>query len=172
MTETLTGDVQDTLPSSKELPRARGRLVFDPQWCRTCKVCEMACSIVKEGQSRPSLARINIYFDEFKENDPISAMICAQCKNARCIKACPTEAMTRNPQTGAVVVIQELCIGCMKCHDACPWDVPKLHPQLNIAIKCDLCSDRDGGPLCVEVCPLSGKALRYEPDYYVSGKSR
>ena len=41
------------------------RIVFDAQWCRTCKVCEVVCSISKEGQARPSLARINIFFDEF-----------------------------------------------------------------------------------------------------------
>ena len=152
--------------STREPPRARGRLVFDPNSCRTCKVCEIACSIAKEGEARPSLARINIHFDEFQETDPISANICFQCQDAPCIEACPFDALNRDERTGAVVVVQEMCVGCMKCRKACPWDIPKRHPDLKVAVKCDLCCDREGGPLCVEVCPLSGKALRYEPDYY------
>ncbi|MEA3407314.1 MAG: 4Fe-4S dicluster domain-containing protein [Chloroflexota bacterium] len=112
------------------------------------------------------MARINIHFDEFKETDPISATICSQCEEAPCIEACPLDAMSRDARTGAVIIDEELCVGCMQCRDACPWDIPKRHPHKRLAIKCDLCNEREEGPLCVEVCPLSGKALRYEPDYY------
>ena len=155
-------------PSSVEvLSFARGRILFDPQQCRTCRVCEVACSIIKEGRARPSVARINILFDEFQEVDPISAQICHQCLDTPCIEACSVGAMIRHGDTAAILVIDSLCIGCMKCRRACPWDIPKPHPDSGIAVICDLCSDREGGPYCVEVCPLSGKALRYEPDYYL-----
>jgi Fe-S-cluster-containing dehydrogenase component len=70
--------------------------------------------------------------------------------------------MSRDERTGAVLVREKRCIGCMLCRDACPWDVPKRHPERRLALKCDLCVDRAEGPLCVEMCPLSGKALRYE----------
>jgi len=153
----------------QELPPARGRLVFDPQQCRTCRVCEVTCAIVHEGQARPSLARINIFFDEFAEISPISASFCLQCEDAPCIEACRLGAMSRDPRTGAVLINEELCVGCMLCQRACPWDIPKLHPEKKIAIKCDLCSDRPEGPACVQACPLAGKALRYDPDYYVRG---
>ena len=150
---------------------ARGRLVYSPQWCRACKVCEVVCSIAKEGQARPSLARINIIFDEFQSVDPIHATICAQCEDAPCIDACRLGAMARDPDTGAVLILQDLCVGCMLCRKACPWDIPKSHPDRKIAVKCDLCSDRPEGPLCVQMCPLSGKALRYEPDFYQKGRA-
>lgn len=142
--------------------KAWNRIVFDPQWCRTCKLCEMVCSIVHEGEARPALARINITFEAFKVIDPIQGIVCAQCPDAPCMAVCPVGAMSRDPQTGAVIVDPDLCIGCMACRRACPWDVPKKHPEHGIAVKCDLCKDREGGPVCVEMCPLTGKALRYE----------
>ncbi len=154
-----------TTPSTPTQHRLNGqaaRVVFDPGWCRTCKVCEMACSTLKEGQSRPAVARINIFYDEFAAVDPIHGVVCAQCADAPCMADCPTGAMGRHPRTGAVIIDQELCIGCMRCRKACPWDVPKRHPDRRKAIKCDLCSDHDGGPYCVQVCPLSGKALKVE----------
>ena len=156
--------------SLEELPPARGRVLFDPQWCRTCRVCEAVCSITHEGWSNPATARINVTYDEFATSEPIKAVLCAQCADAPCIPACPAEAMTRHPVTGAVLVIEDRCIGCLRCRKACPWQVPKLHPKRKVALKCDLCSSRNDGPLCVRMCPLSGKALRYEADYYTRGQ--
>jgi Fe-S-cluster-containing dehydrogenase component len=125
-------------------------------------VCEVACSIGKEGVAQPALARINVFFDEFQEEDPISVTICFQCADAPCIQACPKDALSRDERTGAVLVNDQRCIGCTLCRKACPWDVPKRHPDRKLILKCDLCVDRADGPLCVEMCPLSGKALRYE----------
>jgi len=123
----------------------------------------MSCAILKEGASRPAVARLNIYFDEFADADPISARICFHCADAPCLEACPVEAIYRHPRTGAVIIDEDTCVGCMRCAQECPWDVPKRHPDRRKAIKCDLCSDRPEGPYCVSVCPLSGKALTYTP---------
>jgi carbon-monoxide dehydrogenase iron sulfur subunit len=153
--------IQAPLPASPP-PPARARVVFDPAWCRTCRVCEVACSIGKEGTARPALARINVFFDEFREEQPISGLICFQCADAPCMEVCPVDAMSRDERTGAVLIHESRCIGCMLCRKSCPWDVPKRHPERRLALKCDLCVDRAEGPLCVEMCPLSGKALRYE----------
>ena len=166
MSDSTTKRNRKKKASASELPAAKGRVIFDPWSCRTCKVCEVACSIAKEGQARPALARMNIIFDEFNAEAPISGLLCRQCEDAPCIEACPVGAMGRDAHTGAVVVDAEVCVGCMKCAEACPWDIPKKHSELDVAIKWDLCLDREGGPLCVEVCPLKGKALRYEPHYY------
>ncbi|TFG68616.1 MAG: hypothetical protein E4H27_07805, partial [Anaerolineales bacterium] len=119
------------------------RIVFDPQWCRTCKLCEMVCSIEHEGESRPALSRININFDPFKVVNPIHGNVCAQCPDAPCLAVCPDKAMSRDAQSGAVIIDPDLCIGCMACRRACPWDIPKKHPELGIAVKCDLCKDRE-----------------------------
>ena len=158
---------------------ARHWIAFDARWCRACRVCETVCAIAHEGAARPALARIQVTFDEFASDLPapveepaaarafLSATVCLQCAGAPCIPACPTRALSRDPGTGAVVVdtdpgSERACIGCMLCRKACPWDVPRRHPERRVALKCDLCAGRAGGPVCVEMCPLSGKALRVE----------
>jgi Fe-S-cluster-containing hydrogenase component 2 len=139
-----------------------GRIVFQPSSCRTCRVCEVSCAILHEGQSNPAVARINIVFDEFADAEPVRGVICQQCEDAPCIEACRFDALVRDEATGAIVIDEERCKGCMLCAQACPWEVPKRHPTRRLALKCDLCYDRPQGPLCVAVCPLSGQALRYE----------
>jgi Fe-S-cluster-containing dehydrogenase component len=121
----------------------------------------MACAIAHEGQARPAVSRINIRFDEFAVVDPVTGSICFQCVDAACREACPVDAISRDEATGALVIQEDLCIGCMNCRDACEWDIPKLHPDSHVAIKCDLCYDRASGPVCVQVCPLKGKALQH-----------
>jgi carbon-monoxide dehydrogenase iron sulfur subunit len=151
---------------SQSLPPAQGRLVFNPQYCRTCRVCEQACAITREGYARPAVARINISFNEFvPPESAVQAQYCFQCKDAPCIAACPNEAMTRELSTG-VIINEDNCSGCMRCRKACTWAVPKLHPERKVATKCDLCYGRAEGPACVRFCPLAGKALSYNPHYY------
>jgi carbon-monoxide dehydrogenase iron sulfur subunit len=156
-------------------------IAFDARWCRTCRVCETMCAIAHEGAARPALARIHVTFDEFPSSvsapieDPaaalafVSAIVCLQCADAPCIAACPTRSLARDARTGAILIdtdpgSETACIGCMRCRKACPWDVPQRHPERKVAIKCDLCAGRAGGPLCVEMCPLSGKALRVQEE--------
>ncbi|MHB9032815.1 MAG: 4Fe-4S dicluster domain-containing protein [Anaerolineae bacterium] len=153
---------------SRKTAAAKGRLVFVSSSCRTCRVCEQVCAISHEGYARPAVARINIVFDEFAQPESaVSASYCLQCQDAPCLAACPNAAMYRDPATGAVLVIEENCTGCMRCRKACEWKVPKLHPEKKIAIKCDLCSGREGGPVCVKFCPVVDKALVYSAEYYV-----
>jgi Fe-S-cluster-containing hydrogenase component 2 len=155
----LKGDAQ-IQPHKKAAGQLWCRVEFDPQWCRTCKLCEMVCSISHSGEARPALARINIEFNAFDPDNPITGTVCQQCLDEPCVAACPVDAMSRDMDSGAVVIDTELCIGCLACRRACPWDVPKKHPESDVAIKCDLCCGRQEGPVCVEMCPLSGKALR------------
>jgi anaerobic carbon-monoxide dehydrogenase iron sulfur subunit len=172
MSETIVlKDVQTASTASEPLAVARGRVVFDPAWCRTCRVCEIACSISKEGQARPSVARIDITFDEFAASEQIAGKLCRQCADAPCLGACRVDAMSRDVRTGAVLIDHAKCIGCMRCAKACPHGIVKRHPDRKIALKCDLCSERADGPQCVKVCPLAGKALRYEPDFYAKGST-
>ncbi len=53
------------------------------------------------------------------------------------------------------------CIGCGLCVAACPFEVARINldDERKKAVKCDLCKDRAGGPVCVEVC--TRQALKY-----------
>jgi len=63
------------------------------------------------------------------------------------------QALSTDPNTGAVLVDREKCTSCGACIRACPGTVPFLHPGDNKATICDLCG---GDPECVKVCTEAG----------------
>jgi anaerobic carbon-monoxide dehydrogenase iron sulfur subunit len=112
--------------------------------------CELACSFVKTGSFRParSLIRVNI-FDELASYSPYT---CFQCAEAWCMTACPVNAVTIHPETGAKVVLEPTCVGCGLCSIACPFGTMFFNPDTRKAYKCDLCA---GDPACAKACPTA-----------------
>jgi len=72
------------------------------------------------------------------------------------MEACPVNAITRNPETGAMVVSEQTCVGCRVCTVACPIGGVSIDPVTSVASKCDLCG---GDPECVKYC--EPKAISY-----------
>jgi Fe-S-cluster-containing hydrogenase component 2 len=107
-------------------------------------MCEMICSLSHEGVLSPSLARISIVENRFRQE----ARFCIQCEDEPCAKVCPTGAITRG-ERGDLIVDEELCDGSGLCVEACPYGVMYVHPIRNVATKCDLCG---GSPECTSVC--------------------
>ncbi|WP_239670669.1 4Fe-4S dicluster domain-containing protein [Vibrio variabilis] len=101
-------------------------------------------------------------------------VMCRQCEDAPCAKVCPNHAIVQEDHY--VKVLQSRCIGCKTCAIACPYGamdvVTKQVEQTegayalfnrvvteSRALKCDLCSHRQGGPACMEVCPTNALKL-------------
>ncbi len=57
--------------------------------------------------------------------------------------------MEIDAKTGAVIIDEDACTGCLDCADACPFDAIFVGPD-NEVLKCDLCG---GDPICVKYCP-------------------
>lgn len=144
------------------------RVAVIPNRCTGCRVCELVCSEFHEGQYQPSKARIQVLsFDETVQDIPI---VCQQCADAPCLEACPQEALSRNVNTEAVVVDQELCIQCGACVSACVIGKDQVDENHKLAIrldddyqmplKCNLC---DGDPQCVKFCPTEALLLTKDP---------
>lgn len=119
--------------------------------CTGCRACEYACSLKHEGTIRPSVSMIWVRRYHSAIDVPI---ICWNCEDAPCIKACPTTpvAITKDPKTGAVKFIDDkTCLGakCNKCVEACPAGYLRRHPDTGWPIFCDMC---DGDPECVKAC--------------------
>ncbi|MEW6556552.1 MAG: 4Fe-4S dicluster domain-containing protein [Elusimicrobiota bacterium] len=130
-------------------------LNIDVTKCSGCRMCELACSFIKEKKIVPNLARINVVADFGKGlSIPI---VCMQCENAPCINICPTKALSKNFVTGAVIVSNKKCIGCKLCTTVCPYGAIVFIPEKKYVVKCDLC---DGEPTCVKFCCTG--ALRYD----------
>src|SRR5579864_5743019 len=73
---------------------------------------------------------------------------CLHCLEPACASACPTTALTRQPD-GPVTYDANKCIGCRYCEWACPWGVPtaewdSLAPKIQ---KCTHCADRTDQPM-------------------------
>ena len=155
-----------TLPSIQP----SGVIQVDVTRCLACRECEVACSLYHEGACDPNLSRIHIDFDDFVPGLP-TITVCKQCDWPACYFACTAQwgesAIIIDAETGARYIDPALCRGCGACTRACPL-MPerqvisfKTVDRKRIYSKCDLCYTREGGPICVAVCP--GEALTYKP---------
>ena len=123
--------------------------------CVGCRLCEMVCSLVHEGECSTAKSRIKIYRDEEYGNNLVS--VCLQCEEPYCVESCTLDAISRDYKTGIVGVDEELCTGCELCIDACPMRGIFLDGDKHSAIKCDLCG---GDPECVKVCSREAIVLK------------
>lgn len=115
--------------------------------CSGCRKCEVACSFHHEGKIWPEASRVRVFMLFPGLEAP---HLCTQCHDYPCVETCPVDALSVNSTTGAVNVHEEKCISCGQCIDACPGDIPHLHPSGDYILICDLCGEED--PKCVEVC--------------------
>ena len=135
-----------------------GKLVFDASLCTGCRACELACSFVSEGVFQPSRSRVTVVkYDEQGIDIPLG---CMHCENAPCVSACPVSAISTDSETGAVLLDNNVCIGCKLCITVCPFGAIGYKDREGILYKCDLCS---GEPECVNWC-FTG-ALKYVEEF-------
>lgn len=167
--------------------------------CIGCRKCVHAC-VAENNQSRdPEIQYIRVLkmpdgsFDmERGEHNYAPAQVpekgffympvqCQQCRNAPCVKVCPTRATWTEPD-GITVIDYDWCIGCRYCEAACPyfarrfnWTKPKIpadriNPNMSylgnrprkqgVMEKCHFCIQRTRAgryPACLEVCPAGAR---------------
>ena len=116
--------------------------------CTGCLQCEMACSFEADGVFNPSRSRIKVF--PLHEEGRFVPYTCTQCADAWCVKACPVDAIVINLETGAKVVLENVCVGCKVCTIACPFGTINYSQATGKVIKCDLCG---GDPECAKACP-------------------
>lgn len=151
-------------------------LAVDLDRCIGCNACRVSCKMENGtalGSSRNKVLTIGptgTYPDIEMYFLPV---MCQQCAEPSCVKACPTGACYRNSDDGVILIDQNNCIGCMSCKRACPYDIMTFNNEMRVMDKCTLCVDsRENGdkPACVKNC--SGRALIFgdinDPDSDVS----
>jgi Fe-S-cluster-containing hydrogenase component 2 len=129
--------------------------------CTGCRLCEIACSLAKEGVVNPEASRIKVY--QFWPGPLDIPAVCRNCSDHPCVGA-----LSLNGETGAVEVDTEKCLGisCSLCAKACPHELAiSFHPQTKKAMICDLCR---GDPECVKVC--APECLGFLPKSAFDGK--
>ena len=139
------------------------RIAHDPSLCAGCGVCGLMCSLYHEKEAARLLSRSDIAREPFEASYTFNA--CRQCPSPSCYQACPLKdsALCIDETTGIKYVNAGNCDGCGKCMEACPMEPArvKLNPATNVAFKCDLCRNRENGPVCIEYC--SQRALKLTP---------
>jgi len=165
-------------------------MVMDLRRCIGCRACTVACKSendVSLGRFRAVIQEKTIgTFPNTKK--AFLPLMCNHCEGNEkdgvppCVTACPefpgerrkfktTDGKTiryrhgatyRRPD-GLILIDKDLCIGCGKCIDACPYGVRSFDPFVKAggdptkqaADKCDMCVNRiDNGvePSCVNTC--------------------
>lgn len=115
--------------------------------CTGCRLCELACSVSHYKTFSPARSRIRVF--EFPSEGKDVPIVCEQCNKCPCVDICPTDAIKRDAETGAIVIDYDLCIGCKRCITACPFGGAMVDPMDERVVFCDLCS---GDPECVKYC--------------------
>lgn len=137
-------------------------MLIDLTRCVRCDDCVRACAATHGGNPR------------FIRNGPVHdqwmvAHACMHCVDPVCMVDCPTGAIHRERDSGAVTINSETCIGCATCAESCPYGNIRMvelceedgrsivdevtRASISRATKCDLCVDNFGGPACVRACP-------------------
>jgi Fe-S-cluster-containing hydrogenase component 2 len=124
--------------------------------CTGCRLCEIACSLIKEQKIQPGISRILVrqYYPgvEF----PVA---CYQCgAEAKCVEACPVSALAvdTSKKLNTISIDTTRCTRtaqnsvCTLCLDQCPGLAVSFHPTTKAPLICDICG---GDPECVKVCP-------------------
>jgi Fe-S-cluster-containing dehydrogenase component len=96
------------------------------------------------------------------------------CAEAPCALACPSNAIKIDAKTGVVLLNEDKCIGCMTCAMVCPFGAIVMHKSNRVALKCDLCVDRQTRgliPACVEACPTRVLVYAEEDELLKTGRT-
>lgn len=159
--------------------------IVDLRKCVGCGGCQVSCKQENEVPFGAFRSRVD-YADVGRYPAPkryFFPKLCNQCDNPPCISACPVKGATYKREDGIVVVDRNLCIGCGRCANACPYGARYLNKNINIkndtkayskvnevkgkdkkklfvVDKCDFCLHRIAAgieePACVRNC--AGKA--------------
>jgi len=141
------------------------RIYAKEHLCIGCWLCEVHCLVQHSKSKRiiTAMTREKSHITprvRVQESGQVTfALQCRHCERPRCLEACMTGAITRDPKTGVILHDADKCVGCWMCLMSCPVGAIQRGREGHVASKCDLCQGLDV-PACVENCP--NEALVFE----------
>jgi len=135
-------------------------MVIRQDRCIDCKRCTEACvttNRVPDYGWRTTILKRELPESVDQKWDFIP-ILCNQCNNPPCVRACPTKATYKNKANGIVMMEDKKCIGCKSCMMACPYDARYFNEAKSAIDKCDFCfetqlSQGKTNVACAEACP-------------------
>ena len=131
----------------------------DPSRCIGCQACMKAC---EECDTHRGVSMINFDYLDRPNSIATAAFVCFHCEDPTCAEVCPADAIKIGEDGIVQSALKPWCIACSNCVLACPFGIPKLVPEYEQMMKCDMCYDRTSEgrrPMCATVCP--SQALAY-----------
>ncbi len=153
------GRYVDLLPATPPEKGQQYAFLVDLDACTGCKACVTGCHSLNGLDA--SSAEVWRQVGNLGPQAVTSA--CHHCADPACLKGCPAEAYEKDALTGAVIHLDDACIGCSYCTMTCAYEVPSFSDRLGIVRKCDLCHGRlsaGEAPACVQACPT--EAIRIQ----------
>jgi Fe-S-cluster-containing dehydrogenase component len=132
---------------------------IDPSRCIGCQACMKAC---EECETHRGVSMINFDYLDRPNSIASAAFVCFHCEDPTCAEVCPADAIKIGEDGVVQSALKPRCIACSNCVLACPFGIPKLVPEYEQMMKCDMCYDRTSAgkrPMCATVCP--SQALAY-----------
>jgi Fe-S-cluster-containing dehydrogenase component len=116
---------------------------------------------------------INFDFIDRRDTIRTAAFVCWHCEDPTCAQVCPADAIKKGEDGIVQSSLKPRCIACSNCVLACPFGIPKMVPEYEQMMKCDMCYDRTSigkRPMCATVCP--SQALAYVPPERIARERR
>lgn len=135
-------------------------MVLRQSRCIDCERCVEACAKTNEVPDYGYRTRIleRDVPDAIGLKKEFIPVLCNQCNNPPCVRACPTRATYKDKTNGIVMMEYHKCIGCKTCVEACPYNARYFNEEIHAIDKCNFCYDTrisKGEKLtaCAAACP-------------------
>ncbi len=167
----LISNVEKSFASSadflKQYPyKPHYSMVISQNLCIDCERCVAACN---ETNKVPSYGYRTTILEKTAPNavgrqTEFIPMLCMQCNDPPCVRACPTLASYKDPNNGIVRIEDKKCIGCKACMIACPYNARYFNEEKHAIDKCNFCFDTrlsKGEKLtaCSAACPTGARTF-------------
>lgn len=140
--------------------------------CLGCKSCELACAVehskskeLYSAVKEKPLPRQRIFVQGCSVSEKSAAakpggiyrrdsypLQCRHCEEPSCVSACMSAAISKDSESGVVIINEKKCVGCGICIMSCPFGALTMYKDKKISLKCDLCFEK-GEPACAAACP-------------------